>query len=140
VTRAEYNALSSLRLKGVHPTLVEKVWRLIAALDALGFPIFVTSGVRTTEQQQALYAKGRTVPGKVVTNADGVIKKSNHQAKDDGFGHAVDCAFMPSDVSREPFSDLHPWTAYGACAAALGLSWGGAWKSINDQPHVELRG
>lgn len=28
--------------------------------------------------------------GKKVTNCDGYIKKSNHQAKADGYGHAVD--------------------------------------------------
>ena len=44
------------------------------------FDCTVTSGFRTVEKQQSLYAQGRTKPGKIVTNADGVISKSNHQS------------------------------------------------------------
>lgn len=124
------------KLLGVHPTLVAKVTRILNAMDALGFPMRVTDGVRTTEQQQALYAQGRTAPGAKVTNADGVVRKSNHQAKADGFGHAVDCCFL---VNGKPaWSDTLPWTLYGAMAQALGLTWGGNWQSIKDRPHVEL--
>lgn len=36
----------------------------------------VCQGLRTTAQQQAAYAEGRTAPGRVVTNADGVHHKS----------------------------------------------------------------
>lgn len=105
-------------------------------MEALGFPMIVTSTVRTTDQQQALYAKGRTTPGPIVTNADGVIKTSNHQAKADGWGHAVDCAFL---INGTPSWDLRlPWATYGACGKALGLQWGGDWNSLVDLPHLEL--
>ena len=56
-------------------------------MEALGWPMFVVEGVRTTKRQQEHYAKGRTKPGKIVTHADGVRKKSDHQAKDDGYVH-----------------------------------------------------
>jgi peptidoglycan L-alanyl-D-glutamate endopeptidase CwlK len=104
-------------------------------MKALGFPMKVIAGLRTTEQQQKLYAQGRTTPGNIVTNADGVKKKSNHQAKADGFGHAADLCFQGPD----PFSEKHPWNAYGACAKALGLVWGGDWKVLVDRPHIELK-
>lgn len=101
---------------------------------ALGFPMKITAGVRTTAQQQALYAKGRTTPGRIVTNADGVIHKSNHQPHADGYGHAVDCAFQGPD----PFGETQPWAAYGACAKAVGLEWGGDFTTLHDRPHVQL--
>lgn len=134
MTRTRAHELTTQRLQGVHPTLVEKAWRIFAAMDALGKAVFITQGVRTTEEQQALYAQGRTAPGQIVTNCDGVNKKSNHQLKDDGYGHAVDFAFADDD----PFSSKHPWTLLGSCAEVLGLYWGGRWSSIRDLPHVEL--
>ena len=134
MTRTRAQELTTQRLQGVHPNLVEKLWRIWAALDALNHPIFVVQGVRTTEEQQALYAQGRTKPGRIVTNADGVIKKSNHQVKADGFGHAVDCAFITDD----PFDAKNPWSLYGGMAELIGLYWGGRWQSIKDLPHVEL--
>lgn len=130
------------RLEGVHPALIEKVGRILTAMDALGHPMMVTDGVRSTEAQQRLYAQGRTAPGKIVTFADGVTKKSNHQAKADGFGHAVDCCFLvdidgdgPDDPS---WAMTHPWSLYGAMARTLGLRWGGDFVSLRDYPHVEM--
>ena len=124
------------RLEGVHPTLTDKVTRMLHALAELGFPMMVTDGVRTLAQQQALYAQGRSKPGKIVTNADGVRVKSNHQPKPDGYGHAVDCCFL---VDGKPSWDgTLPWKLYGEMAKALGLSWGGDWKSITDKPHIEM--
>ncbi len=124
------------KLAGVHPTLVAKIGALAVALDAVGHPIVVTAGVRTTEQQQALYAQGRTEVGSIVTEDDGVVHRSNHQVHDDGFGHAVDCAFV---VDGEPSWDPHlPWTIYGSLAMLIGLHWGGTWTTPHDLPHVEL--
>lgn len=137
------------RLSGVHPELRAKVLSVLAAMDALGHPMTVTDAVRTQQQQMALFAKGRQIQsdgswkvvGPTVTNCDGIDKASNHQPHADGFGHAVDCAFLVqrSESQWEPeWAPTHPWAAYGACAKAVGLNWGGAWTSFQDQPHVEL--
>lgn len=124
------------KLAGVHPDLAAAVEKILKAMDILGFPMMITDGVRTTEQQQALYAQGRTKPGNIVTNADGINKLSNHQVHDDNLGHAVDCCFV---VDGKPSWDLrNPWQLYGRMAVTLGLVWGGSWISIHDLPHVEL--
>ena len=84
-----------------------------------------------------MYQIGRSKAGKIVTRADGYNQKSNHQAKDDGFGHAIDCAFVVN--GRLTWDVPDPWwAAYGALAVAVGLIWGGNWKSIVDEAHVEL--
>jgi peptidoglycan L-alanyl-D-glutamate endopeptidase CwlK len=129
--------MSAEKLIGVHPTLVERVLKILDAMAALGFPMIVVQGVRTTEQQQALYAKGRTAPGSKVTNADGVRAKSNHQPKADGYGHAVDCCFL-DERGKPSWAESHPWALYGAMAKSLGLIWGGDWVKLNDRPHIEL--
>ena len=117
------------RLKGVHPMLARAILNILNKL-----PMFVVQGVRTAEEQAALYAQGRTAPGKIVTHKDGLIHKSNHQPHADGLGHAVDCAWVGSD----PFADSHPWGAYGALVEAAGLVWGGRWTTLVDRPHAEL--
>lgn len=122
------------RLRGVHPRLIDAIEDLLAQMATIGHPMMVTQGLRTAKQQAELYAQGRTTKGPRVTNADGVKAKSNHQAKADGYGHAVDLAF----VSPEPFADSHPWTEMGIRAERLGLKWGGRWVSFTDRPHVEL--
>ncbi len=124
------------KLDGVHPRLVEAVERVLSAMSDLGFLMIVTDAVRSIEQQQALYAKGRTAPGPIVTNADGVRHLSNHQAHGDGFGHAVDCTFI---VDGKPsWDDSLPWRLYGEMAKSQGLRWGGEFISIVDKPHIEL--
>jgi peptidoglycan L-alanyl-D-glutamate endopeptidase CwlK len=118
------------RLVGVHPTLVAAIRLILGEL-----PMFVVNGVRTQAEQAALYAQGRTTPGHIVTHCDGVTTRSNHQIHpSDRLGHAVDCAFIGPD----PFAASHDWAAYGSKVQALGLIWGGSWKSIVDQPHAEL--
>jgi hypothetical protein len=52
------------KLEGVHPELVEKVGRIVAAMLSLGFPMMVTDGARTAEQQHQLWRQGRDLPGK----------------------------------------------------------------------------
>jgi hypothetical protein len=118
------------RLDGVNPALVEKVSRVLDAMDALGFPMRAVSGLRSVSEQRALYAQGRTAPGRIVTYADGELKQSKHQS-----GRAVDCVFLDGD--RPSWDAGWPWSAYGACAQAVGLAWGGTWK-MRDLPHVEL--
>jgi peptidoglycan L-alanyl-D-glutamate endopeptidase CwlK len=119
---------------------VAKIELLLAAMSALGWPMRVTDGVRTVERQQALYAQGRTAPGPIVTNADGVTHLSNHQVKPDGFGHAVDLAFVGIDpyLEHDPRGRLR-WNVYGAIVQAQGLTWGGNWpSSLLDEPHAEM--
>jgi peptidoglycan LD-endopeptidase CwlK len=123
------------KLAGVHPTLVEKIQRVLAHMASIGSPMIVVQGVRTDAEQKALYALGRTKPGNKVTNADGVTHKSNHQLKDDGWGYAVDCAFQ-DHVTKVSWEG--PWDEYGAACRAEGLHWGGDWKKFPDRPHAEL--
>ena len=126
------------RLRGVHPTLVTDVERLCEAATTRGTPMFVAQGVRTVQQQQALYAQGRTTPGKIVTMKDGVKFPSDHQVHADGFGHAVDIAFVPTAARKDAWSDQWPWEAFGEAAEGLGLRWGGRWTHPHDLDHIEL--
>lgn len=123
------------RLDGVHPGLIAAVDQILTVMAILGHPMIVTNGVRTDSEQQRLYAQGRTTPGAIVTHADGVVKKSHHQPKADGYGHAVDCCFLLH--GRSSWAESHPWRLYGEVAKALGCRWGGDWTPFIDRPHIE---
>lgn len=121
-------------LASLEPVFAAKVRQVLAAMAALGYPMVAYDGRRTTEQQVKLYAQGRTAPGRIVTNADGVKKRSRHQD-----GVAVDCAFLQPKPGGWTLTWTGPWPAYGACGEALGLVWGGRFKSLQDLPHLETR-
>ena len=102
---------------------------LIAKAAASGIAIKLLSGLRTYDEQNDLYAQGRTKPGKVVTNARGGY--SNHN-----FGIAFDIGVF--EGSR--YLDESPkYKAVGVLGMDLGLEWGGNWKTIQDEPHFQLR-
>lgn len=123
------------RLIGIHPKLVEAVTSILASMDASGHSMMVVQGVRTAKEQAALYAKGRTAPGAIVTMKDGIRHPSNHQPHADHLGHAVDCAFAGVP---DPFAESLPWESYGLLVESHGLTWGGRWTHPHDSPHAEL--
>lgn len=114
------DTISERRLSQVHPALSERIHALALALQPT--TIRVTAGIRTVEQQNALYAIGRTVPGEVVTNAKGT--ESNHV-----LGFAVDLVVMDKG---QPDWDAQPWIEL---APRFSLRSGAEWQ---DRPHLEL--
>lgn len=124
-----------LRLASVHPLLVEKLTRVFQAMAET--PLFVVQGVRTTEQQQADYAKGRPDNGPIVTECDGVKVKGPHQVHSDGYGYAADLAFLSTPERPLPFDPSWPWTELGEAIENEGLIWGGRFH-FGDLDHAEL--
>lgn len=122
---------SKQRLLKVHPLLAEKVRILGETLDRDGMEIQVVQGFRTAAEQQALFDQGRTKPGKRVTNARPF--QSNHS-----YGLAVDvCPFVGGQPQWE---DEEGFQKIGHEAKLLGLEWGGDWKNLIDNPHIQLPG
>lgn len=89
----------------------------------------IVSGNRTWEEQDALYAKGRTAPGSVVTKARG--GQSNHN-----FGIAWDLGLFKDGDYLE---DSPLYAKIGPVGESIGLEWGGRWKSIVDTPHYQVK-
>ena len=136
------------KMKKVHPKLVEV---MKAAIENSPYDFRITSGARTTEEQKALFALGRTKPGKIVTYTNGVTSKSNHQIKDDGYGHAVDifpCGVIENGVYRKFTSEegydekklklIANHILNIAKSKNVNVEWGGNWK-MKDTPHFELK-
>ncbi|MCP4900906.1 MAG: M15 family metallopeptidase [bacterium] len=136
---AGVSARSEKCLRSVDTELGDVVRRALQAAPAwLDFA--VVSGLRTTEEQQALFRKGRDVNGtitdrrKIVTWKDGVIKKSRHQS-----GKAVDIvAYVDGviDWSEKPNLAVAAYVIGFAAAHGVKLVGGVKWKW--DYGHVEL--
>jgi hypothetical protein len=126
--------LSLQRLDRLHPALRTRGAALLDLCSHSGLAILVTQGMRTWEEQNALYAKGRTVPpiGRkfVVTMAKG--GQSYHN-----FGLAFDIVVLDS-VGKADWDINHPgWRMAGALGKSVGLEWGGDWTRFKDLPHFQ---
>lgn len=116
-----------LPLKDLQPLVRRKANEVIIDMEMLGHPVRITSGYRSAEEQQALYDRGRTKPGIVVTNAK--PGESLHN-----YGVAVDFVFI-----KEGFKASNElWETLGAILERHGFEWGGRWKSFPDRPHGQL--
>lgn len=137
-----FSERSRKNLQGVHPRLVLV---MSEAVKTSPVDFTVVEGVRTTETQKGYYAQGRTKSGAIITYADGVIKKSNHQPKVDRYGYAVDVYPFKDGRVRvtEPYvvDLLRQITDHiKATAQRLGVKiiCGIDWRKPFDPPHIEL--
>lgn len=138
------------KMKGVHPKLIELMKK---AIGDSPYDFKIVQGLRTAEYQNSLYQQGRTKPGKIVTKLDGYNRKSNHQAKADGYGHAVDIAvcgqydqngnYVKCTTDAEMFDnkklvEISRHVKVVAKEMGMEIVWGGDWKTLYDTPHYEL--
>lgn len=94
-----------------------------------GLNVLITETFRTKAEQDALYAKGRTSPGSIVTNCK--YPMSPHC-----WGVAFD--FCRNIKGKEYDDSDGFFKKCGEIGKALGLFWGGDFKSFVDKPHLEL--
>ena len=113
----------------LHPWLDQKLTVLLKKCAKKGIYLIITEGFRSKEYQDALYAKGRTAPGKIVTNAKGSTYSSQYM-----WGVAFDIAINV----RKLLYDTATIRKVAVIAKGIGLGWGGDWKSIVDTPHFYL--
>lgn len=126
-----YNDLISLqRVDQLHPSIRKDVKRFLEIAKQGGINLRVTSTHRDFDEQNALYAKGRTQPGKIVTNAKGGESKHN-------FRVAFDVVIMDNGNPVWEYNDPR-WDEIGDLGKRFGFIWGGDFKSIKDKPHFEL--
>jgi len=109
-------------LVGVHPDLV-KVCN--AALDISAYDFGIIEGVRTLEKEQQMVSEGKSQ-----------TLNSRHLT-----GKAVDfAAFVGGAITWEQKYYEQIANAFYKAAAQLQIPivWGGSWKTLADNDHVEL--
>lgn len=120
---------SKKHLDGVDPDCMRVIERALE-ITKVDFGIPKSGGLRTVEQQMALYSAG-------LSQLDGINRKSKHQS-----GKAFDVfAYVDDKASWDETHLLHVATAILAAASQLKvpLAWGGHWTSFVDMPHFEIR-
>jgi hypothetical protein len=150
-------------IDSLHPVFRAAVEQILKDMKAKGWDPIIGSGMRTPDQQDALYAQGRDTLDHVNTlrlrarmpriNAkENAIKvtnaksgKSYHNMPEllfgdgdaqvsKGYGYAVDIV----DKKRGwDIADPNFWKDLGAIAKSYGCEWGGDWKKP-DVAHVQM--
>lgn len=151
------DSISQTRVKLLHPKVSSEVEALIIEAEK-GLPkhlaIRIVQGLRTIEEQDALYALGRTKVnpdgktdkkpmGNIVTNAKGGSSYHN-------YGLAIDFAILVDkdgngkydelswDIKKDNDKDgVADWLEVVKIFEAAGWEWGGKWASLKDYPHVQ---
>ena len=117
----------------VHPAVKDKVLLLLKKAYDKGINVQISSGYRSNARQNALYAKGRTAPGNVVTNAR--AGQSVHN-----YGLAVDYFLVSNDGNDSIWTVNDDWKTVARLGKEMGFTWGGDWRSFPDFPHLDLSG
>lgn len=117
----------------LHPSMQAKAVDFLAECKKRGLPVKITDTFRTVAEQDALYAQGRTTPGNIVTNCKGTDYQSPHM-----WGVAFDVCRTDNPQGKGAYYDGDGMFAkFGAAGKAVGLYWGGDFKSFEDKPHFE---
>lgn len=133
------------RIKLLHPKLrdeaIEIYKEIQQALKGRAICRFAHT-LRTFEEQNALYAQGRTKAGKIVTNAKGGESMHN-------FGIAIDIVLLVDKDKNGTFESaswetnvdfdgdgVSDWMEVVKIFKLYGWEWGGDWK-FTDMPHFQ---
>ena len=129
---------SDVVMRGIdklHPELQVCVNKFLQECKKQGLDVLITETLRTKEEQEELYAQGRTKPGNIVTNARGY--QSPH-----AWGVAFD--FCRNEKGREYDNTDGFFEFVGEIAKTIfddteyDLFWGGDFKTFVDKPHIEM--
>lgn len=130
--------ISENRISLLHPAIREEVLQLMNAAEKLlpeNCAIRIVQGLRTIAEQDALYAKGRTLPGKKVTNAKGGSSYHN-------YGLAIDFCLLYDLDGNGSYEKLswnvnNEWKTVALLFEDAGYEWGHRWSKLVDSPHLQ---
>lgn len=126
-----FDSRTEKTLSTLHPKMQEKMRQFLTiaspVLEEKGVVAKVISGLRSYDEQDALYAQGRTKPGRIVTNARAGY--SNHN-----FGTAADLGLFKGE---KYLPESYLYDELGPIGKSVGLEWGGDWK-FQDLPHYQF--
>lgn len=127
--------INSRAISDLLPVVQAKAAAFLDRCAAEDIDVIVTSTYRDHESQNALYAQGRSKPGKVVTRAKGGQSWHNFR-----------CAFdvVPLRNGKPVWGtkgeDLKLWQRLGQIGRDVGLEWAGDWESFVEFPHFQYTG
>jgi len=115
-------------MEGLKPLLINKYMELFQLCKNNGITITLTSGYRSPEEQDKLYAQGRTTSGNIVTQAKGGQSLHN-------FGVAFDICPLQNG-SQWWSAPTSLWNQIGTLGESIGLEHGD--RGYVDLPHFQM--
>ena len=109
----------------------------LARCAAAGLPVLIYCTLRSEAEQAALFAQGRTAPGRIVTNAR--AGQSEHNPDRNGKAWAFDA--VPTRNGAPLWADDDALRRMGELGEACGLTWAGRWVgSLRERVHFQMKG
>jgi peptidoglycan L-alanyl-D-glutamate endopeptidase CwlK len=138
---------SSRKVEDLLPVVGHKAILHINACQLAGIELLITCTYRCPADQAALYAQGRTVPGRIVTKAKAGDSTHQYRVSYDVVplrnGKPV-WATNGNGIDNDPTDDdkdnLELWQRVGELGKSVGLEWAGDWKKFKEFPHFQYTG
>lgn len=123
--------INSRKIEDLHPHVAKLAKQFVAKAKKEGIDVLITSTYRDNESQNALYAQGRTKPGKIVTNAKAGQSWHNYRLAFD---------FVPIVNGKAMWGDTRTFKHLGELGESVGLEWAGRWKTFKEMAHLQATG
>jgi peptidoglycan L-alanyl-D-glutamate endopeptidase CwlK len=123
--------INSRNIEDLHPSVQKMAVKFLKECAEAGINVLITSTYRDAESQNALYAIGRTKPGKKLTNAKAGQSFHNYRC-------ALD--FVPLVYGKPAWTNTALFTQCGGIAEAIGFEWAGRWKTFKELAHIQYTG
>lgn len=130
--------MASRSLGDLSPPVRAAADRFIGLCSQSGLDVLIYCTLRSMQEQAALYASGRTVPGPILTNAE--PGRSLHNPDRLGQAWAFDAVPMLPD-GRAAWGAVRSIELMGICGEYAGLEWAGRWRgAVRERVHFQLKG
>jgi len=124
--------MASRELNDLDPVTKGLALQFLHKCVAEGLDILIYCTYRSNQEQDELYAQGRTKPGKIVTNARGGESEHNHRRAFD---------FVPLVGGKPQWNNSAAYLKAGIIAESVGLEWSGRWKGkLRETAHCQSPG
>jgi peptidoglycan LD-endopeptidase CwlK len=131
-------SLPNRNINLLYPVFLEKVLRGLEIARSMGLMAYIFEGFRPNIRQEFLFAKGRSGPGSIITNAKAGFSWHN-------YGLAVDIVFDGSPMPGIQWAwdgdyvgdKKDDYKKLGDIMLAQGLEWLGTGE-LHDLPHFQL--
>jgi len=121
--------INSRKIEDLLPVVQDKVRHFKKLCESFSIDLLITSTYRDNASQDALYAQGRTTPGRKVTNAKAGQSWHNYRC-------AVDV--VPLTNGKPNWNTKDPvWMKVGELGKQAGLEWAWEWKTFKEMAHFQ---
>ena len=128
--------MASRSLLDLAPAVRAAALAFLEECERRGAPALIYCTLRGLDEQASLYAQGRTLPGRIVTQAR--PGQSLHGPDASGHAWAFDAVPMRHGVAL--WADDAALKTMGACGEAVGLQWAGRWRgALRERMHFQIQ-